>query len=330
MQRGRALLASLLLLGLAAAPPRAVFLESSHDFGTLRQGGTVAHRFLVRNTGGQPLKIEGIEFSHSGMTSRAKPVVAPGATGEILLEWNTAGFKGVVEAEAVVHTSDPATPKTILRLTGQVRSPIDLLPFGAIFLSAFKDEDTQAALRVVNNEATALAVTRIEPGATFFQASVHPVEPGKVYEVRVRPAPGLAPGRYEGSLTLETNSAEARVLSIPVHLSIMADLYSSPDRVDFGEVSLDRVAREPGLIALLTQTVLLKKRAGSFRILSVTPDVETLSIDRSPQGPSGTFRLDVGLAPARLKPGPFSGTIRIRTDDPRHSEIELPVTGTVR
>ena len=148
--------------------------------------------------------------------------------------------------------------------------------------------------------------------------------------VRVRPAPGLAPGRYEGSLTLETNSAEARVLSIPVHLSLKADLYASPDRVDFGEVSLDRVAREPGLLALLKQTVLLKKRAGSFRILSVTPDVETLSIDRSPQGPSGTFRLDVGLATARLKPGPFSGTIRIRTDDSRHSEIELPVTGTVR
>ena len=330
MQSGWALLAGLLLLGLTAAPPRAEFLETSYDFGTLRQGRTVAHRFLVRNVGAQPLRIEGIEFSQSGMTSRAKPVVAPGATGEIFLEWNTAGFKGVVEAEAVVRTSDPASPNTILRLTGQVRSPIDLLPFGAIFLSAFKDEDAQAALRVVNNEATALAVTRIEPGAAFFQASVHPVEPGKVFEVRVRPAPGLAPGRYDGSLTLETNSAEARVLSIPVHLSLKADLYASPDRVDFGEVSLDRVAREPGLLALLTQTVLLKKRAGSFRVLSVTPDVETLSIDRSPQGPSGTFRLDVGLAPARLKPGPFSGTIRIRTDDPRHSEIELPVTGTVR
>jgi len=330
MQRGLALLASLLVLGLAAAPARAEFLETSYDFGTLRQGRTVAHRFLVRNTGAQPLKIEGIELSQPGMTSRAKPVVAPGATGEIFLEWNTAGFKGAVEAEAVVHTNDPATPNTILRLTGQVRSPIDLLPFGAIFLSAFKDEDAQAVLRVVNNQATALEVTRVEPGAAFFQASVHPVEPGKVYEVRVRPAPGLAPGRYDGWLTLETNSPEARVLTIPVHLFLKADLYANPDRVDFGEVSLDRVAREPSLLALLRQTVLLKKRAGPFRILSVTPDIETLSIDRSPQGPSGTFRLDIGLAPARLKPGPLSGTIRIRTDDPRHSEIELPVTGTVR
>src|SRR5207244_12522514 len=151
-----------------------------------------------------------------------------------------------------------------------------------------------------------------EPGAAFCQAAVHPVEPGKVSEVRGRTAPGLAPGRYDGSLTLETNSAEARVLSIPVHLSLKADLYASPDRVDFGEVSLDRVAREPGLLALLKQTVLIKKRAGSFRVLSVTPDVETLSIDRSPQGPSGTFRLYLGLPPARLIPAPFSGPIRCR------------------
>src|SRR5438046_6957720 len=107
MQRGRALFAGLLLLGLTPAPPRAEFLETSYDFGTLRQGRTVVHRFLVRNVGAQPLRIEGIEFSQSGMTSRAKPVVAPGATGEIFLEWNTAGFKGVVEAErSEEHTSE--------------------------------------------------------------------------------------------------------------------------------------------------------------------------------------------------------------------------------
>src|SRR5207245_9795260 len=123
---------------------------------------------------------------------------------------------------------------------------------------------------------------------------------------------------------------ESRLSSSPLHLSLNADLYASRHRVDFGEISLERVAREPGLLPLLTQTVLLKNRAGSFPVLSDTPDVETLSIDRSPQGPSGTFRLDVGLAPARLKPGPFSGTIRIRTDAPRHSEIALPVTRTVR
>jgi Protein of unknown function (DUF1573) len=324
------LLASLLVLGLAAAPPRAEFLETSYDFGTLLQGRTVAHRFLVRNIGAQPLKIERVEFSQPGMRSSAKAVVAPGAIGEILLEWNTTGLKGAVEADAAVQTSDPLTPNTILRLTGHVRSPVDLLPFGAIFLSTFMGEDAQAVLRVVNNETTTLLVTRIEPGADFFQASIHPVTLGKVYEVRVRAASGLAPGRYDGSLTLETNSAEARVLTIPVHLSVKANVYPSPDRVDFGEVSLDRVANEPGLLALLNQTVLVKKRAGHFRILSVTSDVETLSIDRSPGGPTGTFRLDIGLAPARLRPGPLSGTIRIRTDERHHSEIVLPVTGTVR
>jgi hypothetical protein len=264
------------------------------------------------------------------MTSRVKPTIAPGATGEVVLEWNTAELTGVVEAEAVVHTNDPTTPKTILRLTGRVRAPVDLQPFGAIFLSAFPDEDAQAVLRLVNNEEPALAVTRVDPGAAFFQASVDAVEPGRVYEVHVRAAPGLPPGRYDGTLTLETTNAEARVVTIPVHLFLKADLYASPDRVDFGEVSRDRIAPEHGFLASLYQTILLKKRAGRFRILTITSDVKALSIDRSPSDASGAFRLDIGLAPARLEPGPLSGTVRIRTDDPHHPEIELPVRGTIR
>ena len=264
------------------------------------------------------------------MTSRVKPAIAPGAAGEVLLEWNTAGLKGVVDAEAAVYTNDPTTPTTILRLTGRARPPVDLQPFGAIFLSAFQDEDAQAVLRVVNTAETPLAVTRVDPGAAFFRASVAPVEPGRVYELRVRPTPGLSPGRYDGSLTLETNTVGARAITVPVHLFLKADLYASPDRVDFGEVSLDRIARAPGLRAFLHQTILLKKRAGRFRIVTVTSDVAALSVDRAPPGASATFRLDIGLVPARLTPGPLSGTVRIRTDDPRHASLEVRVTATVR
>ena len=82
-------------------------------------------------------------------------------------------------------------------------------------------------------------------------------------------APGVTSGRYEESLRIEVDGPEAVRLEVPVHLMVKADLYASPDVVDFGDIPLDRAAQAPGVFDLLRQTILVKKRAGEFRIASV-------------------------------------------------------------
>jgi len=323
----------LLLLGpgiSAAAAQSAVVLEARHEFGRVRQGEKVLHAFSVHNSGDLDLAFAGVELSMPGMTCRLPQAVPAGGDAAIAVEWSMEHFQGHLEGQAVIRTNDPARPTLTLVLAGDVVGSIEIRPLPAVFLSAFRGEGASRVLTVVNNESRPLAVRLVETSGAPFSAALEAVESGKVFRVTVRPMPEAPPGRYEEAIVLETDNPSLNRLKIPVHLYIKPDLYANPDRIDFEQVPLDRLTKDAGLLGASAQTVLLKKREGTFRIVTITTDVPGLSIARTPEGQSGTFRLDATLAPDRLRRGPLSGTIRIRTDDPRYPEIHLPVSGTVK
>jgi len=194
---------------------------------------------------------------------------------------------------------------------GIVTPPLSIEPIPAVFLSLFKGEKGERLLRVVNNEERPVAVTRVETGPHVV-ASLAMVKPGKVFKVAVRPAPDVPVGRYEESLTLKTDNPAASQITLPVHLFVKADLYADPDAVDFGAVRLDQ-ARTPGVAALLAETLLVKRREGSFEITSVACDLPAVAVTRSPEAPSDSFTIDVRLRPETLRPGKLDGTIPIKT-----------------
>lgn len=91
------------------------------------------------------------------------------------------------------------------------------------------------------------------------------------------------------------------------------------------------ISGSPGLLNLLGQTFLVKTRQGEISLTSVGSDLDFLEIRQfPPEGKSATFRIDVGLKHAKLRPGPISGSIRIATSDPRFPELTVPVRGEIR
>ena len=126
---------------------------------------------------------------------------------------------------------------------------------------------------------------------------------------------------------IDVDGLEPVRLEIPVHLLVRADLYASPDVVDFGDIQLDSSAQVPGVLDLLRQTILVKKRAGDFRITSVRTDVPALLLTKAPLGSSAMFRIEVGLSSEGLARGNLSGSIWIATDDRKFPEIVIPVHG---
>ena len=118
----------------------------------------------------------------------------------------------------------------------------------------------------------------------------------------VRPAAGVVPGRYEEALTLHTDSPTAAHLELPVHLFVKADLYAEPDAVDFGTVPLEQVRRS-GAGELFAQTLVVKRRDGSFEITSVACDLPAVAVMRSPE------RAERPL-PDRRAPAPRDGATR--------------------
>jgi len=116
-----------------------------------------------------------------------------------------------------------------------------------------------------------------------------------------------------------------------VNIIVKADVSANPDAVDFGRVRLAELAKSPSSAELLKQTLILRKRAGKLAIPSVTSDIPSITIERSPDGNVGSdaFRIDVSLLKDALRPGAIDGRIRIRTNDERFPEIVVPVRGVI-
>lgn len=96
------------------------FDEDSHNFGKIRQGEVVAHTFKFTNSGDNPLRIETVKPS-CGCTSPkwTKEDVAPGATGEIVVEFDSKGKNGMQNKSVTVVTNSEPQAK-VLTFSGEV------------------------------------------------------------------------------------------------------------------------------------------------------------------------------------------------------------------
>jgi hypothetical protein len=92
------------------------FAQTEHDFGKLKQGDEVEHKFKFTNTGNEPLVIENAKGS-CGCTvpSYPKEPIAPGGTGEILVKFNSAG-KSNQQQKTVTLTANTEPLQTILTI----------------------------------------------------------------------------------------------------------------------------------------------------------------------------------------------------------------------
>jgi len=330
-----ALMACVLLLAPAsnsrAQPMRAAPAQDQYDFGSVKQGTSIRHEFAIRNTSSAPLRFSGAELSMPGMKSRFAPAeIAPGAEGTLTLEWTTDHVAGAVQGVARIRWSDPGQPEMLLTMKGSVVPALSIEPFPAVYLSAYANEPAERVLTIRNNDSRPLALTHAQAGA-HATATLTAVEPGKVFTVAVRPAAHVAPGKYEESLSIQTDDAAIGTITIPVHVWVKPDLYANPDAVDFGNISRE-AAQQPGAAdAMLTQVAVLRRRSGAFEIKSIVSDSSLVVVKQSPEkGPSDSFTLEMKLRPEALFAGTkIEGKVRVRTSDREFPEIDLPISGSV-
>jgi len=96
------------------------FDETSFDFGSVDEGEKVAHIYKFKNTGEEPLILSNAKGS-CGCTVPVWPrePIAPGAEGEIKVEFNSKGKKGK-RNQKVTITANTNPPQTFIYLKGEV------------------------------------------------------------------------------------------------------------------------------------------------------------------------------------------------------------------
>ena len=96
------------------------YSETAFDFGKIRETDTASHKFIVKNTGKEPLFI----FKAVGSCECVRPIfdkepIAPGAETIITVYFVGKGRKGKQNRSIMINTNtDPA--EMVLRITGEV------------------------------------------------------------------------------------------------------------------------------------------------------------------------------------------------------------------
>ena len=324
--------AALLLLpaGSRGESTQVATTQDQYDFGSVRQGANVRHEFAIRNSGSTALRFSAAELSMPGMKARlGSAEIAPGAEGTVTLEWTTDHVAGAVQGVAHIRWSDPAQPEALLTMHGTVVPALSIEPIPAVYLSAYANEPAERILTIRNNDSRPLTLSHAQAGA-HATATLSTVEAGKVFTVAVRPAAHAVPGKYEESLSIQTDNAAIGTITIPVHVWVKPDLYANPDVVDFGSIPREAAQRAGAADAMLTQVAVLRRRSGAFEIKSIVSDSPLVVVTQTPSGPSESFTLQMKLRPEALFAGTrIDGKIRVKTSDRRFPEIDLPMSGEV-
>ncbi len=112
----------LLFIAFSVAQPKISVSEDTYDFGSVKQGTVVKHVFKIKNTGNKDLILTSVRASCGCTTPHwtNKPI-KPGGTGEIAVEFNTAGKMGK-QVKTITINSNAEPPTKVLYLKGEVHN----------------------------------------------------------------------------------------------------------------------------------------------------------------------------------------------------------------
>lgn len=111
------------------AAPRLEVDRSEIDWGEIYSGEKREHRFVLTNSGDEPLRIIKVQSSCGCTTAIPRDTVIPaGDSTELTVRFNSKNFRGTVVKRVVIVSNDPQQPKTTLRLKSLIQTELTVSP----------------------------------------------------------------------------------------------------------------------------------------------------------------------------------------------------------
>lgn len=205
----------------AGAPPQVSLGETSHDFGKVFEDQELAHTFVLRNTGGGPLRILEVDPDCDCTAARYDRVIPPGGQGEITLSIKPYSVLRQFKKETKVRVNDPERQEVVFVLKGVAQPFIEIQPSHVIRFRGDPKEEMKAQVRFTSHLPTPWEIKEYRSNIQeHIEVALKAEEPGRVYvlEVRNKRREG---GHYGGIIELLTTSKERPRLIVRV----FADLY---------------------------------------------------------------------------------------------------------
>jgi hypothetical protein len=210
-------LAVLSLVGAAgaAADVRAVFKETSFDFGKVKQGDVLTHEFVFKNGGTQPLVVERVETT-CGCTAAlvSADKIPPGKEGKIKVSLDTHGYAGRMTRYVYLVSNDATSGRRELSVAVDIEVPpmpkIELDRYNIDLGLSLEGEAPSAKVVIRNVGELELSVEMAHEQVKFFtggRALAFPlmIPAGKSVEVEFRFPPQNRTGSLRDYIIVRSN-----------------------------------------------------------------------------------------------------------------------------
>jgi hypothetical protein len=312
-----------------AEAPKAVFPETRFDFGRAMYGSVVEHDFCVKNEGSAALKIAKASMTSPLLVTRMPRELAPGGEGLIHFKLDTAALSGPFKGQITVSLNDPDLPEADLSFEGVVIPPVEVSPLPAFFVAGLRGKEMSASVEIINHEPQPLHIVKIEHPTDRFTTVLETLQPGQRYKLTLILKPDGPGGRKTEPITVATSSDAQPTLEITANTFLHERVYTFPDAVDLGAIPISQIQKNPGLLSMLAQTLMVYQEGGSDFRAALRTDLPGLKLkwERGPEG--DRYQTTIGLDPDKVHAGSYKGLLLIDTNDPAFPKMTVPISGQI-
>jgi hypothetical protein len=306
------------------AGPRIEFASPVFDFGRVKQGEVVRLDFAFKNSGRAAVEISDVQPG-CGCTTALQwdRRVEPGQTGVISLQFNSAGFSSTVHKSATVTCNDPRQPTVTLQIQGDVWTPFAVTPASATFTVSTETEMSETrVVRIVNRLEDPIALSGLKVTSSTFRAELHPVKPGKEFELKIATVPPFTSDSASATITLKTSSSEAPTIVVRAQLIVQQPVVAIPERI----------ALQAGPLAAATNVVVTIRNNGKHALLLSDANINVPggAVTVQEIQKAELFQLTVKL-PAGFEAKPEENVeVVVRSNHPKFATIRVPVVAPPR
>jgi hypothetical protein len=304
----------------SSASPAVKALDPLYDFGAVYSGAVVKHTFKLKNTGGAPLTIAGVQSS-CGCTAAqpTKSHVLPGEDSEIAVSFDTHGDHGPSVRTITVFTNDPKHQQLQLTLRGDVRIQVAASPSLVTFdqVKRGSEQSRQVTLtdEMPDQNLHVGPINNSNPNIRVISGPATHGKPGALLTITLLPQAPAGP--VSDLIKVTTNRT---TVEIPVSGDILGDLNISPRQVTFGVV--------PHHASALRIVRLTNSGDRPIRITGISSNNDSVFAAVEPLKAGKEYKITVQLRP-NSPDGLLRGMLAIKTDDPHQQDVELPFYGIV-
>mgnify|MGYP001810470838 CR=1 FL=1 len=298
------------------------------DYGQPRQGERIVRTFDVTNNGQGELTLR-LQPDCSCFAWQGPTRLAAGETGTFTVQMDTTEFIGEQSKSLYLYSNDPDASVQVIKVSANISPEYRVIPAWPTAPNLYLDERSTATFYLFFPEDRPLTFREARVSGISGVADLTPWEgeladpvmkegprKRKGYRVDVLLDGTQVSGRVNASLIIESNNANTRTIFFP--FIVQKGIAAIPQSIFFGDVTQGPVGAWPQL----------SRPGRPFKVTAVACDDKRFRPSFS-RLPNGDWKVSVAFD-ATGSTGQFVTVVRVRTDDPKQSLIEIMVQGTRR